>query len=115
MSATLADSRIDGIGSYLQAVVERNGPDPSEDGVFDASVRDVMSEVRAGIIAPDALNRFWQFLGPAFSTPRTLQGHVVAKPYGYDGDFELIDKIYLGWVSPYPQFANWDRFFHAHD
>ncbi len=41
----------------------------------------------------------------------TIQGHGYIKPYGYAGDFEIIDKIYTRHVHPDPPFAFWDQFF----
>jgi extracellular factor (EF) 3-hydroxypalmitic acid methyl ester biosynthesis protein len=41
----------------------------------------------------------------------TLIGHGFVKPYGYPGDFTLIDKIYRFEVSQDKQYRNWDLFF----
>lgn len=48
----------------------------------------------------------------AFNSLKTLQGHVCLKPYGYHGDFEIIDRIYQKTVASEPMLENWDRFFH---
>lgn len=45
----------------------------------------------------------------------SMQGHAYLKPYGYAGDFELIDKIYTSWVSGDPNLKKWDEFFHTQD
>ena len=41
----------------------------------------------------------------------TLIGHGYVKPYGYPGDFTLIDKIYRFDVNQDTQYKNWDLFF----
>ncbi|MCB0548868.1 MAG: methyltransferase domain-containing protein [Phaeodactylibacter sp.] len=42
----------------------------------------------------------------------TLQGHGYRKPYGYAGDFEMIDKIYTQHTSTHSKYKKWDIFFH---
>lgn len=44
---------------------------------------------------------------------QTLTGFAYRKPYGYAGDFEIIDKTYRQEQHPDPRFAVWDRFYHA--
>lgn len=43
----------------------------------------------------------------------TLQGHGLRKPYGYPGDFLLLDKIYTGHKTKNPKFRIWDDYFQA--
>ena len=45
----------------------------------------------------------------------SLLGHTFHKPYGYAGDFELIDRIYSGWMSKNPKFHKWDTLYHKLD
>jgi len=97
----------------LAVLVEKGGPDPRDYDLLNLCFRKIAAGVRNNLIPIGELFKMWRNLGEAFSTPRTLQGHVVAKPYGYDGDFELLDKIYTRWISPDPKLANWDRFFHS--
>lgn len=37
-------------------------------------------------------------------------GHAYLKPYGYPGDFEIIDKVYLEMISEDPMLTKWDLF-----
>lgn len=53
-----------------------------------------------------------KFLSPIL-TLDTIQGHAYLKPYGYSGDFEIIDKIYTSWESSNPKLKRWDKFFHS--
>ena len=43
----------------------------------------------------------------------TLQGHSFRKPYGYPGDFEIIDRIHTRYVSRDRRYRNWDLYFQA--
>jgi hypothetical protein len=47
----------------------------------------------------------------AILNENTLIGHGYVKPYGYPGDFTLIDKIYRFDVNQDTQYKNWDLFF----
>jgi SAM-dependent methyltransferase len=46
-------------------------------------------------------------------SPATLQGFVCARPHGYAGDFEIIDRIYQKHISADPRFAPWDAYFQS--
>lgn len=39
---------------------------------------------------------------------RSIIGHVLNKPYGYSGDFEIIDRLYTNDVSN--EFYHWDKY-----
>lgn len=47
------------------------------------------------------------------STTNCVQGFAFQKPYGYAGDFQLIDRIYQQWKSEDPDLRKWDEYFHA--
>ena len=40
----------------------------------------------------------------------SLQGHCIRKPYGYAGDFEIIEKLYAQTVSEKPEYRIWDEY-----
>ena len=42
----------------------------------------------------------------------TIQGHGLKKPFGYAGDYLMIDKIYTCHTSGIQPFKKWDEFFH---
>lgn len=44
----------------------------------------------------------------------SIPGHAYLKPYGYAGDFSVIDKMYLKTTSEKPMLTNWDLFYHQH-
>jgi SAM-dependent methyltransferase len=44
----------------------------------------------------------------------SIPGHAYLKPYGYAGDFEIIDKMYLKTTSSNPKLTKWDLFYHQH-
>jgi hypothetical protein len=44
----------------------------------------------------------------------TMHGHALMKPFGYAGDFLIIDKIYTFHTSAIPEYVIWDEYFHNH-
>lgn len=44
----------------------------------------------------------------------SIPGHAYLKPFGYAGDFSVIDKMYLKTTSKKPMLTNWDLFYHQH-
>ncbi|MBU1012355.1 MAG: class I SAM-dependent methyltransferase [Bacteroidetes bacterium] len=42
----------------------------------------------------------------------TVQGHGLSKPFGYAGDYLMIDKIYTYHKSDKPEYAIWDEYLH---
>ncbi len=94
---------------YINNLVAQGGPEPSEFfellAVFDElqSRKDEASKlVRACIEQSDG----------SFNSVQTMQGHVCLQPYGYHGDFHIIDRIYTNDVALNPSLARWDEFFH---
>lgn len=49
----------------------------------------------------------------AFHDKRSIAGFCYLQPYGYAGDFELIDRLYTGYISDDPAISNWDAFAQA--
>lgn len=45
----------------------------------------------------------------------TMVGHTYLKPYGYAGDFEIIEKIYAQKRHDNPVIDAWDQFYHSLD
>lgn len=99
-------SRID----YLSALVAANGPQETDFDEFNAWLHAVHRGLAEGEVSVETLGTMRDVLGSALSTD-TLQGRAFRKPYGYPGDFEIIDLIYTGHVSREPHAVNWDSFF----
>ncbi len=97
---------------FMTDLLERGGPEPHEYGALAAWFHRNASFVRKGILSREAVADFWREVtsGPL---AESLQDHVVRKPHGYAGDFEIIDRIYLCDVSEDERLRRWDEFFHA--
>lgn len=71
------------------------------------------TETSAGRLRPEEVRVVWHEAAADALTVNTCQGYVCTKPRGYDGDFEIIERIYAHWRSPNPALTKWDDFFHA--
>ena len=91
------------IFSELTRILEKNGPDPEEYGLFLRCIDDLKTS------DTEPLRRLMK----PILTPETIIGFSFTKPMGYNGDFFIIEKIYQGYVNPDPNFSKWDRFFHT--
>lgn len=82
----------------------------SSDACFDdleswlASSSELLSD-------PIALEQIRTLFSPQFLN-NTMQGFGIRKPFGYSGDFKIIDMIYTHHHSEIPEFYAWDSFFH---
>jgi extracellular factor (EF) 3-hydroxypalmitic acid methyl ester biosynthesis protein len=62
-------------------------------------------------IPPDEIDDFRNLMKPILN-PGTIIGFSFTKPFGYNGDFFIIEKIYQRYISPDPEYRKWDAFFH---
>jgi hypothetical protein len=95
-------SNYEEIANFLDTLVLKGGPDTQEDAEKFTSM--VNNLTRDEILQLRNELRF-------ALDENTLMGHGYTKPYGYAGDFMLIEKIYQNVVNPDPKFRNWDIFF----
>lgn len=97
---------------YLTELVEKGGPEPHKYAELTGLIDDLAARVSESN-HPDAETAA---LRGAFGEDfllSTLHGHVLRRPYGYAGDFAIIDKIYTYHVTPDPRYRRWDEFFHS--
>jgi extracellular factor (EF) 3-hydroxypalmitic acid methyl ester biosynthesis protein len=92
--------------------VRQGGPSPTQHELFRDWLDRTNGLVSTGRIPRQRVTGFWRSLGPEYLAG-CAQGYALAKPHGYAGDFEMMDKIYCQEVSPDPRFRGWDLFFHA--
>ncbi len=78
---------------------------------IQAFIEEVIYAVKNNYTTVSDIAIFNRQLGEEF-LDNTIQGHSVRKPYGYAGDFEIIDKIYTRHITPNEKFRIWDEYFH---
>ena len=92
------DEKVSGVLNYL---IENGGPDPQDYEKFTSIVNN---------LDPAYVDDFRDKIKTILNE-NTLIGHGFVKPYGYPGDFTLIDKIYQFDVNKDVRYKNWDLFF----
>jgi len=90
------------ISNNLAELFKKNGPDQHE---YD-EILNIIDQISAGEI-----EEFRNAMQPILN-PGTIIGFSFTKPFGYNGDFFIIEKIYQRYVSPDPRYKKWDEFFH---
>jgi extracellular factor (EF) 3-hydroxypalmitic acid methyl ester biosynthesis protein len=99
------------IKNYLMPFLERGGPEPNEYVELNDYYSSINSMLKEDKISRAQIRELWAACGEVFSED-TMQGFVCKKPHGYHGDYEIIDRIYMEWISPKKHLENWDKFFH---
>ncbi len=88
--------------SITDDILDNNGPEYED---FDR-VMELIDQLPAGDV-----ELFRQAMQPILHRG-TIIGFSYTKPFGYNGDFFIIEKIYQRYVSDDPRYEKWDRFFH---
>jgi SAM-dependent methyltransferase len=91
------------IQSILADLLRRNGPEPYE----DQHLLDLVD-----LVPSDDVPLFRELMQPILH-PGTIIGFSYTKPFGYNGDFFIIEKIYQKYVNPDERCRRWDEFFHT--
>jgi len=81
-------------------IIEKFGPDENDYSFINKIVDSIQNEQEAQI--------FRELLKPVLNE-NTLFGHGFIKPFGYAGDYLLIEKIYQQHVSYDPKYIKWDK------
>ena len=99
--------------TLIDRIIARGGPVPPDYAALDAWAANLHEQITAGLVSRDELASVRSHFDGAFS-PETLQGFALAKPHGYAGDFEIIDRIYQQFITPVSHLRAWDVFWQAH-
>ena len=97
----------------IDAIVDNNGPDECEYDKLNSMMLEIGQLRDNGYLKDKDIVEFQKRFGESMTTTKTLQGHGCLQPYGYAGDFEMIDKIYTRKVADDNKLKKWDYFFHA--
>jgi SAM-dependent methyltransferase len=86
---------------FLKYLVDNGGPELENYSMFTSVVDN---------LSPEHLNSFREILMPVLDK-NTLIGHGFEKPFGYPGDFSLINNIYFFHINKDERYRKWDVFF----
>ena len=96
----------------LQKIVSKGGPEPDEYEQLMNMADYLNKEYKSGNISELDLQLMRNSFGED-CLKTTLHGHSIAKPYGYAGDFMIIDKFYRRHVTADERFEKWDKFWQS--
>jgi SAM-dependent methyltransferase len=91
------------VDSYVDEIFAKHGPDKEDYPIFYGLVDRIKAE---------EVESFRQKISPILN-PETLFGFSYTKPFGYSGDFFIIEKIYQYYVNPDKRYCKWDEFLHS--
>ncbi len=100
MNTTLSGVKLE---ELLENLFANHGPEPGE-------YEDILQFVDQ--INPNDILSFREVMQPILN-PNTIIGFSFTKPFGYNGDFFIIEKIYQQYVNPDERYRKWDEFFHT--
>ena len=90
------------VSEFLDYLIKNGGPEPYDYEEFSSIINK---------LDPADINDFREKIKPILNE-NTLIGHAFIKPYGYPGDFILLDRIYKFDVNEDPRYKKWDILFH---
>ncbi|RPE05692.1 class I SAM-dependent methyltransferase [Chitinophaga lutea] len=97
--------------AFLREIIENGGPEAPQYETLNRVFETITTEFKAGNIPAETLDALQSGFG-GDSMDNTILGHVRSKPFGYAGDFLIIDKIYREQVSADARYEKWDSFWH---
>ena len=86
---------------FLRYLIRNGGPEHQDYENFINIVNN---------LHPSIIDEFREIIKESLNT-NTLIGHGYVKPFGYPGDFTIIDRIYQYHINQDIRYRNWDRFF----
>jgi extracellular factor (EF) 3-hydroxypalmitic acid methyl ester biosynthesis protein len=98
--------------ALFQDFIVRGGPLPREYGVLNRAIRHLGDAIRGGSVSQGDVSVYVQDVTRRHLTG-TMQAEAIDRQFGYSGDFQIIDHIYMRHVCPDPEKRQWDLFFHA--
>jgi hypothetical protein len=99
-TGTMINNHVE-MSDFLNTLIEKGGPEPGDYQMFTSIVNNLQDV---------EINEFREKIRNILNE-NSLIGHGFVKPYGYPGDFKLIDNIYQFCINEDPKYKNWDLFF----
>lgn len=97
---------------FLRRIIGNGGPEAREYAQLNEVFESIATALRAGALSETEKEALYKGFGSHEEIGHTILGHARAKPFGYAGDFLIIDKIYREEVTADHQLSKWDIFWH---
>ncbi|MGN7723749.1 class I SAM-dependent methyltransferase [Chitinophaga sp. 22620] len=98
--------------AFLKEVIENGGPEAPQYETLHEVFADITTAYKSGSLSEDELAMLQSSFYEQEAGMETILGHCRSKPFGYAGDFLIIDKIYRQHVTADERFEKWDQFWH---
>lgn len=93
---------------YIEELMRKGGPSESDLPKLKMWFRQTAEKVQTKVYSPVEIDAIKQAFKPIIRRD-TVWGMCYLKPYGYAGDFEIIDMVYQEYINPDPILKKWDR------
>lgn len=91
----------------IKYFVKNHGPDRSEWDDFDVIVNQIYKDIIGYNLSAEEKRQIQEAFGESLEED-TIMGNVFRKPYGYSGDFMVIDNFYTGKIIDNKLYEKWD-------
>lgn len=98
--------------AFLQEVIANGGPETRQYETLHRVFADITTAYQSGRLSGEELAVLQSGFCEEDDSMKTILGHCRSKPFGYAGDFLIIDKIYRQQVTADERFEKWDQFWH---
>jgi extracellular factor (EF) 3-hydroxypalmitic acid methyl ester biosynthesis protein len=113
MQTAITSNRFDQDISWIKDFVASPSTGSAQDWKrYDSLSKELSGLLRSQTMTDAERTALKGAFAPAM-TNETLQGHVLNKPHGYAGDYEIIDRFYTFYTAPDERLAKWDHYLHS--
>ena len=95
----------------LESLLKKGSISREDFRKIDNIVALISAQIKNNILSRSDISKINEKFPEEF-IKNTVQGHGLSKPFGYAGDFMMIDKIYTYHKSDKPEYGIWDEYFH---
>lgn len=96
--------------AFLREIIANGGPETQQYDTLNLVFDEISTAFKTGNITAEEMDLLQAGFGENEDMKGTMLGHVRSKPFGYAGDFLIIDKIYREQVTEDQRFEKWDNF-----
>lgn len=109
MKMKLEKSKIAKSLDVFKLLIKKGGPQKSDYNLLKSTIEELGKKLKSEEITKDDLKELYALFDDEF-IQNTIAGHSLRKPYGYAGDFMIIDKVYQ--YSICKKYKLWDEYSH---
>mgnify|MGYP006165234821 CR=1 FL=1 len=93
---------------YIKPLFEQGGPITEEENIYFSNwVKEKATLIQEDKVDEVLIQKLKKIFHPIHSEDSII-GISYLKPYGYSGDFKVIDMVYKNHISANPKFKYWD-------